>query len=62
VVQVYVGSLGHYDPEAFVRSRILVRELVPMNESGAVIAELEEVSGPVQGKSYFSKFYRWGRK
>jgi len=57
-VQRYVGSLGRYDERVFREARRLVRDLVPMEAARVIVAELEEVSGPVQGKHYFRKFRR----
>ncbi len=57
-MQRYVGSLGRFDEGVFRRASHLVQELVVMEGSGVIIAEFEEVTGPIQGKQYFRKFGR----
>jgi len=57
-VQRYVGSLGRYDERVFREARRLVRDMVPIKEARVIVAELEEASGPVQGKQYFGKYRR----
>lgn len=59
--QRILASLGRYDERRFREAKRLVRELVPLEQAQVIIEELEEASGPPQGKVYFSKFRRGGR-
>lgn len=53
-----LASLGRYDERRFREAKRLVRELVPLEQAQVIIEELEEASGPSQGKLYFRKFRR----
>ncbi len=55
-------SMGRYEAEALAEARRILRDMVDMSQARAVIAELEEVTGPVQGKHYFRKFGRSGSR
>lgn len=52
-------SIGRYDERVLAEARRLLRELVDMGRGPAVMAELEEASGPSRRNSFFSR-YRWG--
>lgn len=51
-----LSSLGRYDEERFHRARRLVKDYGPLEHAKAVIAEVEETGGRLQGKGYFRKF------
>jgi hypothetical protein len=51
-----LSSLGRYDEESFHRARGLVNDYGPLEHARAVIADVEETGGSLQGKGYFRKF------
>jgi hypothetical protein len=51
-----LSSLGRYDEERFHRARGLVNDYGPLEHARAVIADVKEARGSLQGKGYFQKF------
>ena len=41
------------------KARDLIRDYRPLKRAHVVIAELEEVAGPLQGKGYFKRLRGW---
>lgn len=55
-----LASLGR-DDEGSREERVrgIIREYEPLKRAQVVVEEIEEVSGPLQGKGYFRKLRRW---
>jgi hypothetical protein len=57
----YLASLGCYDDGVWERAREWLEDLVPMEQAGAVVSDLQEVSGPLQKNRYPRKDKMLGR-
>jgi len=51
-----LSSPRRYDEERFYRARGLVNDYGPLEHARAVIADVKESGGSLQGKGYFRKF------
>jgi hypothetical protein len=58
VKQRHVVSLGRYEQEAFEQYRRVVKDWKPLSRAKAVLDELQEESGRLQGRGYFRKYRR----
>jgi len=52
-------SLGPYEALAFGRYRAILAEWKPLKRAAAVLKELQQNSGRLQGRGYWRRFRRW---
>lgn len=58
VKQHMLWSLGHYDEAFYKQAKNQLRYWKKLERASVVIKELNDVSGPIQGKGYFKNFNR----
>ena len=57
--QRYLQSLGTYEKNKLQQYRAIVADWKHLNRSQLVLAELEDKSGPPQGRGFFKAFRKW---
>ena len=55
----HVLSLGPYDERTLHHYQAIVAAWKPLERSAAVLEELADESGPLQGRGFFRSFRRW---
>ena len=51
-------SLGRYDESIYRQVKDNISDWQPLNKGKVVIKEIDDNSGPLQGKAYFMKYSR----
>ena len=55
---LFLWSLGHYDEKKLTLAREALKDWRRLEHSAEVIAELQDNTGPLQGKGYLKNFSR----
>jgi hypothetical protein len=55
----HILSLGPYDEHDLYHYRTVVADWKPLERSAAVLEDLADESGALQGRGFFRKFRRW---